>query len=73
MEQPPRRPANSLRMPRRGAVARVLWCGLWCGAIWAGRADNNGAPASRGKTSPEHKKKLNEITDYFVTPQPLRR
>ena len=48
MEQPPRRPANSLRMPRRGAVARVLWCGLWCGAISAGRADNNGAPDGDG-------------------------
>ena len=30
-------------MPRRGVVARVLWCGLWCGAFSAGRADN-GAP-----------------------------
>ena len=53
------RPSRAAAAPRRALLA---WALAACGP-----------PASRGKTSPEHKKKLNEITDYFVTPQPLRR
>ena len=50
------RPSRAAAAPRRALLA---WALAACGT-----------PASRGKTSPEHKKKLNEITDYFVTLHP---